>query len=128
MNRPMCRVMLSMPIQKQCIFCSCWLYSHSPDGSTCCYNVMLELDTRIEAESDSFCFVCSFSPDPLVRHSVWSLAIGGTFTWLAIYGVNQAQIQRALCTPTCRQGQMSVTLTMLLHSGTFDWQCRSRIY
>lgn len=42
-----------------------------------------------------------------MRHTFWSLVIGGTFTWLAIYGVNQAQVQRALCTPTCRQGQMS---------------------
>jgi len=48
----------------------------------------------------------SFDPNPLTRHTVWSLVIGGTFTWVAVYGVNQAQVQRALCTPSCRKGQM----------------------
>lgn len=51
-------------------------------------------------------------PNPLTRHSIWSLVIGGFFTWLAIYGVNQAQIQRALCTPTCRQGQIAMWINL----------------
>ncbi|KAH9498359.1 Sodium-coupled monocarboxylate transporter 1 [Bulinus truncatus] len=38
--------------------------------------------------------------DPSVRHSVWSLAIGGYFTWVAIFGVNQTQVQRAVTVPT----------------------------
>ncbi len=51
------------------------------------------------------CFF-SFNPDPLERHTVWSLVFGGAFTWLAIYGVNQAQIQRALSVPNLKQGQL----------------------
>jgi len=37
-------------------------------------------------------FYFSFDFDPRTRHTVWSLVIGGYFTWIAIYGVNQAQV------------------------------------
>lgn len=37
-----------------------------------------------------------FNPDPTVRHTFWSVVIGGTFTWSAVYCVNQAQVQRYL--------------------------------
>ncbi|XP_067673390.1 sodium-coupled monocarboxylate transporter 1-like [Haliotis asinina] len=48
-----------------------------------------------------------FSPDPSVRHSVWSLVIGGTFLWTFVYGVNQAQVQRAVACPTLRKAQIA---------------------
>ena len=48
----------------------------------------------------------SFDPDPKTRHTVWSLVIGGTFTLLAIYGVNQAQVQRYLSVPTLKKAQL----------------------
>ncbi|ESO87029.1 hypothetical protein LOTGIDRAFT_107431 [Lottia gigantea] len=51
-----------------------------------------------------------FSPDPSVRHSVWSLAIGGFFTWVAIYGTNQAQVQRTCTCPTLRKAQIAMWL------------------
>ncbi|KAJ8318085.1 hypothetical protein KUTeg_003176 [Tegillarca granosa] len=51
-----------------------------------------------------------FSPDPIVRHSVWSLVIGGTFTWVAIYGVNQAQVQRCCTCPTLKKAQIAMWL------------------
>ncbi|XP_038057841.1 sodium-coupled monocarboxylate transporter 1-like isoform X2 [Patiria miniata] len=38
----------------------------------------------------------NFDPDPTVRHTFWSVVIGGTFTWSAVYCVNQAQVQRYL--------------------------------
>ncbi|XP_069124076.1 sodium-coupled monocarboxylate transporter 1-like isoform X2 [Argopecten irradians] len=37
-----------------------------------------------------------FDPDPSTRHSVWSVVIGGGIFWCCIYGVNQAQVQRAV--------------------------------
>jgi len=41
-----------------------------------------------------------FSPDPRVRHTVWSCVLGGTFgLWLGVYGVNQANVQRYI---SCR--------------------------
>ncbi|XP_064648287.1 sodium-coupled monocarboxylate transporter 1-like [Lineus longissimus] len=42
----------------------------------------------------------NFEVDPTVRHTWWSLVIGGFFTWTTIYGVNQAQVQRVLTLPT----------------------------
>ena len=38
-----------------------------------------------------------------MRHTVWTLVVGGYFTWVTIYGVNQAQVQRYLCVPTKRK-------------------------
>lgn len=51
-----------------------------------------------------------FNPDPAVRHTFWSLVIGGYFTWLAVYGVNQAQIQRACTCPTLKKAQLALWL------------------
>jgi hypothetical protein len=45
-------------------------------------------------------FLSSFDPDPRVRHTVWGLVIGSTFTWLANIGVNQANVQRFSSVPT----------------------------
>jgi len=38
----------------------------------------------------------NFEPDMRMRHTVWSLVIGGYFTWISIYGINQTQVQRYL--------------------------------
>jgi sodium-coupled monocarboxylate transporter 8/12 len=34
------------------------------------------------------------------RHTIWGLVIGGYFTWVSIYGINQTQVQRYLTVPT----------------------------
>jgi len=39
---------------------------------------------------------CSFDPDPTVRHTCWSVIIGGCFIYLSLYAVNQTQVQRLL--------------------------------
>lgn len=41
-------------------------------------------------------YFVSTSIDPTVRHTWWSLTIGGLFTFLSLYGVNQVQVQRLL--------------------------------
>ncbi|KAG7203383.1 hypothetical protein KM043_013454 [Ampulex compressa] len=38
----------------------------------------------------------NISTDPTVRHTWWSLTIGGFFTYLSLYSVNQVQVQRSL--------------------------------
>ncbi|XP_075211398.1 putative sodium-dependent multivitamin transporter [Lycorma delicatula] len=38
--------------------------------------------------------IFDFDPDPTVRHSFWSLVIGGGWTYLALSTVNQTQMQR----------------------------------
>lgn len=52
--------------------------------------------------------VCSLNPDPLQRHTFWTLGVGGVFLMLALYGVNQAQVQRYLSSRTEKQAIMSV--------------------
>ncbi|XP_030839471.1 sodium-coupled monocarboxylate transporter 2-like [Strongylocentrotus purpuratus] len=43
--------------------------------------------------------ILDFNPDPTVRHTFWTVVVGGTFFWSTLYAVNQAQVQRYL---TCR--------------------------
>lgn len=40
--------------------------------------------------------IYDFETDPRLRHSTWSLAIGGGIFWCAVFGTNQAQVQRAM--------------------------------
>ncbi|XP_044519661.1 sodium-dependent multivitamin transporter [Gracilinanus agilis] len=47
------------------------------------------------------------NPDPFVRHTFWTLAIGGIFMMLSLYGVNQAQVQRYLSSHTERAAILS---------------------
>lgn len=47
------------------------------------------------------------NPDPLERHTFWTLAVGGVFLMLALYGVNQAQVQRYLSSRSEKEAVMS---------------------
>lgn len=64
------------------------------------------------------------SPDPRERHTIWSLGIGGIFTYCSLYGVNQAQVQRLLTIKDLRRAQGSLwiqwpILTLLSLSTSF---------
>jgi solute carrier family 5 (sodium-dependent multivitamin transporter), member 6 len=50
----------------------------------------------------------SISADPRVRHTVWSLLIGGTMNSLSTYGFNQTQVQRYMCVRTTRGAQQAI--------------------
>ncbi|OXA55751.1 Sodium-coupled monocarboxylate transporter 1 [Folsomia candida] len=54
-----------------------------------------------------------FDPDPRTRQTTWTLWIGAFFMWLAVYGVNQAQVQRYLTLPTIRQAKIAIWLNGL---------------
>lgn len=47
------------------------------------------------------------NPDPFVRHTFWTLAFGGIFMMLSLYGVNQAQVQRYLSSRTEKAAVLS---------------------
>ncbi|GFN82014.1 sodium-coupled monocarboxylate transporter [Plakobranchus ocellatus] len=49
-----------------------------------------------------------FRVDPSVRHSVWALVIGTYFTWVSVYGTNQAQVQRAATCRTLKDAQIAM--------------------
>lgn len=65
-----------------------------------------------------------FSFDPKTRHSFWSLTIGAWFTWVAIYGTNQAQVQRACSCSSLKHAQFAMWvnfpgLCLILYLGCF---------
>ncbi|XP_076236183.1 putative sodium-dependent multivitamin transporter [Calliopsis andreniformis] len=52
----------------------------------------------------------NISIDPTVRHTWWSLIIGGLFTFLSLYGVNQVQVQRLLTVRNIKAAQKALWL------------------
>ena len=64
----------------------------------------------------------NLSPDPTVRHTLWSQMVGGCFVYLSLYAVNQAQVQRLLSLPSLTAGQaalwLQVPILMLLSLST----------
>ncbi|XP_063303244.1 sodium-coupled monocarboxylate transporter 1 [Pelobates fuscus] len=54
-----------------------------------------------------------FNPNPLQRHSFWTILIGGTFTWTGIYGVNQSQVQRYISCKSLFHAKMSLYINLL---------------
>ncbi|XP_025829911.1 putative sodium-dependent multivitamin transporter [Agrilus planipennis] len=76
----------------------------------------------------------NFNPDPTVRHTWFSLIIGGGVTFLSLYGVNQTQIQRYLTLKSLNRAQKALwlnwpILTALSLSTSFAGLCiYSRYY
>ena len=57
----------------------------------------------------SFFFSQSFRLDPTIRHSFWTILVGGTIFWVNVNGLNQNMIQRYLAlkdVKTARKGQI----------------------
>lgn len=50
----------------------------------------------------------SFNPDPTVRHTWFTLVIGGMGTYLSLYAISQAQVQRLISVKTLRNAQLSL--------------------
>ncbi|MCI4389199.1 hypothetical protein PGIGA_G00095210 [Pangasianodon gigas] len=61
----------------------------------------------MKAQNGSRISGIELNPDPLERHTFWTLAVGGVFLMLALYGVNQAQVQRYLSSRSEREAIMS---------------------
>ena len=49
----------------------------------------------------------------LTRHTFWSQTVGGYFTWMTIYAVNQTMIQRYLTVKDLRTAKLSIWLSGL---------------
>ncbi|XP_058057919.1 putative sodium-dependent multivitamin transporter [Anopheles bellator] len=54
--------------------------------------------------------IWNFSPDPTTRHTWWSLTIGGMFTYLSLYAVNQTQVQRLKTVKDLKSAQQALWL------------------
>lgn len=48
----------------------------------------------------------NMDPSPTVRHSFWSVVIGGTFYWATMFCSNQASIQKYLSVESISQVRM----------------------
>ncbi|XP_077555191.1 putative sodium-dependent multivitamin transporter [Haemaphysalis longicornis] len=65
-----------------------------------------------EAEAGGRIEFWNLDPDLTVRHTVWSLAIGNIFLFVALYGVNQAQVQRLMTVGSLKKAQMAIYLNL----------------
>ncbi|XP_041051594.1 sodium-coupled monocarboxylate transporter 1 [Carcharodon carcharias] len=54
-----------------------------------------------------------FDPDPLRRHTFWTIMVGGSFMWTAIYGINQSQVQRYIACKNQCEAKLSLYLNMV---------------
>ncbi|XP_032346326.1 sodium-coupled monocarboxylate transporter 2 [Camelus ferus] len=57
--------------------------------------------------------IFDFDIDPLRRHTFWTISVGGTFTWLGIYGVNQSTIQRCISCKTEKHAKLALYFNLL---------------
>ncbi|XP_071172749.1 sodium-coupled monocarboxylate transporter 1-like isoform X2 [Mytilus edulis] len=54
----------------------------------------------------------NFDPSPMVRHTVWTLILGGFMTALTVYGGNQAMVQRYVSMKNLRGAQTALYLQL----------------
>ncbi|XP_028155851.1 sodium-coupled monocarboxylate transporter 1-like [Ostrinia nubilalis] len=52
----------------------------------------------------------NWDPNPMARHTIWSLVVGGLVYWLQANSVNQTMVQRYLALPTLRGAKCAVIL------------------
>ncbi|XP_059152289.1 sodium-dependent multivitamin transporter-like [Physella acuta] len=52
--------------------------------------------------------------DPFIRHTFWTLTVGGGFGMVAIYAANQATLQRYLCVETLNKSRLVLLLNIPL--------------
>ena len=53
----------------------------------------------------------NLDPSILVRHTFWSQVVGGYFTWMTIYGINQTMVQRYFTVKTQAVAQKAIWLS-----------------
>uniref|UniRef100_H3CN88 Solute carrier family 5 member 8 n=1 Tax=Tetraodon nigroviridis TaxID=99883 RepID=H3CN88_TETNG len=54
-----------------------------------------------------------FDPNPLRRHTFWTISVGGTFVWSSIYGINQAQVQRYISCKSITHARLALYMNLL---------------
>ncbi|KAH6938036.1 hypothetical protein HPB50_006531 [Hyalomma asiaticum] len=54
----------------------------------------------------------NFSLDPTERHTVWGLIIGCFFTWMSVYAVSQAMVQRYLTVSSVRGARIAIWINL----------------
>ncbi|XP_041934507.1 sodium-coupled monocarboxylate transporter 1 isoform X1 [Alosa sapidissima] len=57
--------------------------------------------------------IWDFDPNPLRRHTFWTITFGGAFVYIGIYGTNQAQVQRYVSCKTLAHAKMSLYVNLI---------------
>uniref|UniRef100_A0A9J7ZVR5 Solute carrier family 5 member 8 n=1 Tax=Cyprinus carpio carpio TaxID=630221 RepID=A0A9J7ZVR5_CYPCA len=57
--------------------------------------------------------IWDFDPNPLRRHTFWSITVGGTFLWTSVYGINQAQVQRYISCKSMFHAKMALYINLV---------------
>ncbi|XP_053139542.1 sodium-coupled monocarboxylate transporter 2 isoform X2 [Hemicordylus capensis] len=65
------------------------------------------------ANNGSRLSIFDFDVDPLRRHTFWTISIGGTFTWLGMYGVNQSTMQRCISCKSEKHAKLALYLNLV---------------
>ncbi|KAE8298291.1 Sodium-coupled monocarboxylate transporter 1 Electrogenic sodium monocarboxylate cotransporter [Larimichthys crocea] len=58
-------------------------------------------------------YAFDFDPDPLKRHTFWTITVGGSVMWTSIYAINQSQVQRYISCKTLGHAKMSLYVNMV---------------
>uniref|UniRef100_H3B3W7 Solute carrier family 5 member 12 n=1 Tax=Latimeria chalumnae TaxID=7897 RepID=H3B3W7_LATCH len=66
-----------------------------------------------DADNGSRLEIIDFDPDLLRRHTFWTITVGGTFTWLGVYGVNQSTIQRCISCKSEAHAKIALYLNLV---------------
>ncbi|XP_075932145.1 sodium-coupled monocarboxylate transporter 1 [Anarhichas minor] len=74
-----------------------------------------------------------FDTNPLRRNTFWTLTVGGTFVWVSIYGINQAQVQRYISCKSITHARLSLYINLvglwsILLCSVFAGMCLFSVY
>ncbi|XP_077400906.1 sodium-coupled monocarboxylate transporter 1 isoform X4 [Vanacampus margaritifer] len=77
--------------------------------------------------------IWDFDPKPQKRHTFWTVTFGGTFVWVSIYGINQAQVQRYISCKSITHAKLSLFINLIglcciLLSSVFAGLCLYSVY
>ncbi|XP_035536898.1 sodium-coupled monocarboxylate transporter 1-like [Morone saxatilis] len=91
------------------------------------FHVLTEIQTAL------FFSFTSFDTNPLRRHTFWTITVGGTFVWISIYGINQAQVQRYISCKSLTHARLSLYINLLgllsiLLCSVFAGMCLFSVY
>uniref|UniRef100_A0A8C5E1W0 Sodium-coupled monocarboxylate transporter 1-like n=1 Tax=Gouania willdenowi TaxID=441366 RepID=A0A8C5E1W0_GOUWI len=77
--------------------------------------------------------VWDFDTNPLRRHTFWTVTVGGSFVWISIYGINQAQVQRYISCKSLAHARLSLYINLfglwsILLCSVFAGMCLYSVY
>ncbi|KAG8236434.1 hypothetical protein J437_LFUL016939 [Ladona fulva] len=67
--------------------------------------------------------VFNMDPDITIRHTFWSVFVGGTIFWTAMYTSNQSSVQRQLAVPSLTDARKGLWLTAVLLAIIYTMLC-----